>query len=236
LDPTPWTLVYSGPYFYFESQQQPQQTQPDKPLWHPQVKLIDRGPAGVSPAHHWAWTQDFFDWGPRVPEWTYQWAITPGVIDILALCLLLLFSILFDMLVPLIFQLLFFSSLLLRPPPPLPHTHTPNVIRESTCLHTSLVGLLAVCSNFLCCQTPACRLVDLIEDWQVGKQLFSWKNEVVNTPTNVANGNCQVELNIATSQWHYTAQYPLLRSSSTLTKWVYFLKESYFVFEEFELL
>jgi hypothetical protein len=122
------------------------------------------------------------------------------------------------------------------PPPPLPHTHTPNVIRESTCLHTSLVGLLAVCSNFLCCQTPACRLVDLIEDWQVGKQLFSWKNEVVNTPTNVANGNCQVELNIATSQWHYTAQYPLLRSSSTLTKWVYFLKESYFVFEEFELL
>jgi hypothetical protein len=39
-----------------------------------------------------------------------------------------------------------------------PHTHTPNVIRDSTCLHTSLVGPLAVCSNFLCCQTPVADL------------------------------------------------------------------------------
>jgi hypothetical protein len=34
--------------------------------WHPQVKLIGRGPAGVSSLHHWVWTRTFCC--PGVPK------------------------------------------------------------------------------------------------------------------------------------------------------------------------
>jgi hypothetical protein len=44
-----------------------QQTKPDKPF-APQVKFIGKGPARVSPTHHWVWTQGPFS-GPKVPEW-----------------------------------------------------------------------------------------------------------------------------------------------------------------------
>ncbi len=45
--------------------------------WHPQVKLIDRGPAGVLQlALHWVWTRDLF-WDLKVPNWatlaTHHW-------------------------------------------------------------------------------------------------------------------------------------------------------------------
>ncbi len=37
--------------------------------WQPQVKLIGRGPAGVSPAHHWVW-----NW--TVPSLSQLWKFT----------------------------------------------------------------------------------------------------------------------------------------------------------------
>ncbi len=46
-----------------------QQTKPDNPF-APQVKFIGRGPAGVSPTHHWVWTQGPF-WGPKGPGMRY---------------------------------------------------------------------------------------------------------------------------------------------------------------------
>jgi hypothetical protein len=55
---------FPAPSLFFKAQQQ---TKPDKPF-APQVKFIGRGPAGVSPTHHWVWTQGPF-WGPKGPEW-----------------------------------------------------------------------------------------------------------------------------------------------------------------------
>lgn len=51
--------------------------------WHPQVKLIDRGPAGVLQlALHWVWTQDLF-WDLKVPKWaipaTHHWCVNYNV-------------------------------------------------------------------------------------------------------------------------------------------------------------
>jgi len=44
--------------------------------WHPQVKLIGRGPAGVQPTLHGVWTQDLF-WVPGSQNGLHQWAIAP---------------------------------------------------------------------------------------------------------------------------------------------------------------
>jgi hypothetical protein len=42
-------LIFMGFVFLVEAQQRPNQTN----HWHPQVKLIGRGPTGVSTANHW---------------------------------------------------------------------------------------------------------------------------------------------------------------------------------------
>jgi hypothetical protein len=63
-------------FIYLEAKQQ---TWTDKQL-APQVKLLGRGPAQVSPAYHWIWTQDLFVIpGSQKAGRLYQWVIMPWV-------------------------------------------------------------------------------------------------------------------------------------------------------------
>jgi hypothetical protein len=52
----------------------------------------------------------------------------------------------------------------------------------------------------------------------------------------VANGNCQAELNIATSQWHLHSPISSPKLIFHADKMNLFSKGKYFFFEEFELL
>ncbi len=61
LGPTPGPDCVCVFLFFFEHNTRPDLTS----RWHLQVKL-NEGPAGISPAHHWVWTQDLlWSQGPR---------------------------------------------------------------------------------------------------------------------------------------------------------------------------